>query len=117
MTRKRDVLTDMLLMSMGVAFGVMGAVILATSDERLPPIDAAMTPTTVRVQPPFARAGQWVTDPRTGARICRLTRNLYRGMTMVGAMCDEWTAGRPTEDEGTPWLRENQIHVEGTWRP
>lgn len=66
---------------------------------------------------PFARAGEWVTDPTTGARVCRLTRDLYRGMVMTLGTCSDWVNGLPNENEGMSWLRYPIINIEGTWRP
>jgi hypothetical protein len=70
--------------------------------------------------------GEWVTRDDTGAKVCRLSENVYLGSPISPrGWCDDWQTPKPfmlqpIEGDVLHWIRNigggYQLHFEDGWR-
>lgn len=109
----KRILRDLLAMSVGAA--TVGIVWSTRPDVR-------KEQESIDTTKPIARAGEWITNPEDGTRVCKLNQDLGWGKTMDVSLCDNWQGPKPSAGQQVPYLRwgphiGTQIYVEGQWRP
>lgn len=120
-TVPKDYLMPVLIATLCAAILAIGAVTNFTL-RREPPEPIAPVIQSAASVGPIARAGEWITNPEDGSRVCRLRTAIVRGMTFTRNLCEDWQGPVPQWAQTVPWLRwtpngGGKIMVEGRWRP
>lgn len=116
MSAPKDCLTPVLIVTLCAASLTLVAVTNFTL-RREPPEPIAPVIQSAASVGLIARAGEWITNPEDGSRVCRLRTAIARSMTFTRDLCEDWQGPVPQWAQTVPWLRGGKIMVEGRWRP